>query len=530
MAFTGCLAEEPTSEATTPSAEKQKPTTALPGARHSTSPIARRAGNTNPRAQARPGIPTARPRIAQHAERPAGARAAPTPRLATFASAATIDDLRQTGTPAKPSIAHETIIPPRPQLARRPRRLVEPPRVVARPSSRPRSQPRVTAAVPTSAAPGLATFFAHLNDLKQGRRNTVTILHLGDSHIASDMLPRAIRARLQKRFGDAGRGMLQPSAPFRWHRADHITFSASGPWKTQSSLTGGPGLYGLTGVIKRATSPDARLSLTTSRYAFDEATVTLLTGPSYGQAVLRVGDVERTVNAYAPRPGSRTFTITQRGRTLSVRPDGDGPIAVASWSILNTRPGIRYVNLGIVGASAWTTSKWQRRQMRRDLARLDPSLIIIGYGTNDAFKPTLQARRYARHVKGLLKTLKRGAPAASMLMILPPGAARKGDGKRSGITCGGLDPAWGLLAKLPTVRRVLARQARQHGAAVWDQATTMGGLCGIATWVKATPPLAKGDHVHLSKAGYARASTALYRHLMALYDSRRQLISRNSAR
>jgi hypothetical protein len=40
---------------------------------------------------------------------------------------------------------------------------------------------------------------------------------------------------------------------------------------------------------------------------------------------------------------------------------------------------------------------------------------------------------------------------------------------------------------------------------------------GIDAWVHADPPLARGDHVHFTAAGYERAATLLYDQLIDLY-------------
>ena len=60
--------------------------------------------------------------------------------------------------------------------------------------------------LPDIAAGPLSRFYAKLAALKTGRRSEpVTILHIGDSHVAADSFTRGIRSRLQTRFGDAGR-------------------------------------------------------------------------------------------------------------------------------------------------------------------------------------------------------------------------------------------------------------------------------------------------------------------------------------
>ena len=44
----------------------------------------------------------------------------------------------------------------------------------------------------------------------------VRILQLGDSHIAADYITGMIRYRLQKKFGDGGRGFMHPDQPSKF--------------------------------------------------------------------------------------------------------------------------------------------------------------------------------------------------------------------------------------------------------------------------------------------------------------------------
>ena len=66
-----------------------------------------------------------------------------------------------------------------------------------------------------SGAQDLAPFFQALEDVKAGKRaRPVHIIQLGDSHTAADHITGALRARLQARFGEGGRGALPPGRPF----------------------------------------------------------------------------------------------------------------------------------------------------------------------------------------------------------------------------------------------------------------------------------------------------------------------------
>ncbi len=126
----------------------------------------------------------------------------------------------------------------------------------------------------------LAKFYRALAALQSGLdRESVTILHLGDSHIAADNFSGDLRALFQARFGDAGRGMMMPGFPFPYYKARGVSFERKGKWKAANSFRNDPGAYGLSGVSLNAREEGARLSLTSQEGAFEWAEVSFLTQP-----------------------------------------------------------------------------------------------------------------------------------------------------------------------------------------------------------------------------------------------------------
>ena len=77
----------------------------------------------------------------------------------------------------------------------------------------------------------LATFYNALAGLEAGTdASPVTVLHLGDSHIASDRITGEVRKLMQARFGDAGRGLMMPGFPFPYYKAPGFDFEKIGEW------------------------------------------------------------------------------------------------------------------------------------------------------------------------------------------------------------------------------------------------------------------------------------------------------------
>jgi len=431
------------------------------------------------------------------------------------------------------------------------RMFVPAPRVSAR-----RATPKQLAANPKRsphAAIALSNFFAALRSLDEGSRSKpVTVVHLGDSHIASDRFTGDIRDLLQRRFGDAGRGMMMPGFPFGYYRARGVKFSKSSGWTAQNSLHKGNGPYGLSGVKLTTRRRGARLSLTSQDGAFEWADVAFLTGPSQGNAEIAVDNTTKRVRTHSDKKGVLFERIPVKGTKLEVQAAGDGAITVLSWAVGAGRPGVRYVNFGIPSATADITRKWDNSLVAADLARLDPELIVLGYGTNEGFNDGLDHQAYEQRIRQLIDRLQLMAPKADFLVIGPPDGARfpralRGAAQSASLIGSGCRALagdeksgysklirardrrlarWHPPPKLEAVRQALKSAASMSGAHFWDWSSVMGGACGIHRWVKADPKLAASDHVHITGAGSRRSAEVLYTELMAGFTAHKMVAQR----
>ena len=417
------------------------------------------------------------------------------------------------------------------------------------------SRPVTVPSVPekTRTAGTLTNFFTALRGLDRGSRgDPVTILHLGDSHIASDRFTGDMRDLLQARFGDAGRGMMMPGFPFGYYRARGVTFKKSSSWTAKSSLYKGNGPYGLSGVKLSSSAKNAWLRLTSNRGAFEWAEVALLTGPRQGSVQIAVDRITKRVRTYSPDVGVIFERIPVKGTSLKLTVEGDGAVTILSWAIGLQRPGVRYVNFGIPSATANITDRWDDKIVAADIERLSPELIVLGYGTNEGFNDGLKRDAYELKVTNLIVKLQRLAPRANVLVIGPPDGARfpralsrgSKNATLAARACRALDEtearAYGKLLrardrrlarwhpppKLEVVRAALKSAAVNTGSHFWDWSSVMGGQCGIHQWMKAEPKLAASDHVHITRAGSKRSAEALFTELMAGFSAHKVVAQR----
>jgi lysophospholipase L1-like esterase len=196
---------------------------------------------------------------------------------------------------------------------------------------------------------------------------------------------------------------------------------------------------------------------------------------------------------YDAVPGLHRFEI----RTLD-----RAPVRLFGWVTENER-GVTYETLGINGAQASIVMGWDENLLAGQVARRDPALIVLAYGTNEAGNRDYSTETYREMYEKLLQRLRKAAPTASILVVGPPDRMYRSRGK------------W---QPYPGIGRIIEAQrgaALASGCAFWDLRAKMGGEGVMRDWMLAG--LAQYDHVHLTAAGYHRIGAALFEDLMSSY-------------
>ncbi|HZV20156.1 MAG TPA: hypothetical protein VE986_01270 [Hyphomicrobiales bacterium] len=404
----------------------------------------------------------------------------------------------------------------------------------AAPLAKPNGQPSEPETLP--AAQALEKFYIALSALSSAKRSQpVTILHLGDDRIVNDRFAGSLREQLISRFGSAGRSLMAPGL----FSLRGIKVERGGQWTLASAAADSAGPFGITGVRVSSSASDAWLRFTSAQGPFDWFEVTFMTGPGRGSARVSFDGEVRLVPTATLAVNQSSVRIAAKAREIMIRPNGDGEISVLSVAAGTNTPGIAYANLGLPGAAAWTPAKWDDGFASRDIGKLRPDLVILTYGTREAFTDELDVRKYESQLSSLVERIRVWAPQASILIVGPPDAARLPafSSSAGAQACRALNPQeiaaysrlmergderlarWHAPPGLESVRSALRRAAAASGSFYWDWAGYMGGPCSIHAWASLKPPLAAADHVTLTEAGEQRSARALFAELMTGFDA-----------
>jgi lysophospholipase L1-like esterase len=389
-------------------------------------------------------------------------------------------------------------------------------------------------------------FFSALRGLEDGRRDTVTILYLGDSHIAADGIAGQLRARLAARFGGGQAGMMMPGLGHPYYQVADVDIEMNGAWRVVSghSMKAG-GVFGLSGF--RLETEDAAAGVILSlRQKHDLAALDLWlagTGNS-GLIDLYVNEQWLAVFAVGPHRHFRHMRVDLPPNGKAIQrlhlKSAPGSQKIALLSVLLTfqeEKGIRLTAFGVPSARAEILGRLDELVVASELASLRPDLIILGYGTNEAFDDAAIGG-YEDDLEFVIQRLKRLAPGSDILLLGAPAAQRLSDfgaeSKSDRPSCPSsssdeddtahvklkddISARWHIPPALEFIRTTQQKAAREMGVAFFDLGAVMGGSCAMHEWVSATPPRAWPDHVHFKPPGQDILAEALFDFLMRGYS------------
>jgi len=396
----------------------------------------------------------------------------------------------------------------------------------------------------------LDAFLEELEMLLAGKDTVIQIVHLGDSHVQAGFYTGQVMRMLQQAFGNAGRGWIAPLklAKINEPRDYYITSSTVKQWIAGRCIQPEPkciwGIGGL-GIQTASNTVDFNVSVTPvngAGYDFnqvllfrDNRAIPLLPAEADSVAVQTAWGSDTG----APRMAVDTFRIEtettflnlrsvsqndlQEGfSTLSLRhavldtapPDSTSsyyqqifepeiwqtPNCYYGFSLMNGRSGILYHSIGQNGAMF---AHYTKSDYMRQLALLQPSLLIITLGTNEAFATQNYIEtKFRNQVDDFIQLVKEHLPATAILLTTPAECFRR---TRNGYVRN---------EKITLIANEITDYAQREGLACFDLYGMTGGANSCAKWQEAK--LFGRDRIHFSIEGYQEMGKLLYKAIVRL--------------
>ncbi|MGG4610024.1 SGNH/GDSL hydrolase family protein [Providencia sp. Me31A] len=358
-------------------------------------------------------------------------------------------------------------------------------------------QPFTQGQLVNNAEPNLSQL---ANKLRQGNQQ-VHIVQIGDSHTAADFFSGNLRTLFQQRYGDAGPGFIPPISIPGQRTATINRMSEKKEWSLFSSRKDERFDYPLGGMIAEPQAAVSQVLLKPLQPALGAYQLQALY-QSAGDTKMRVAPAV-SPNVMLPATGNQwrfsSPVNTQLPAQVSVN-KGSG-VKIGGWLVRSSKPGVMVSALGINGATLSMVDKWQP-QWSETLAQLSPDMVILAYGTNEAFNDTLDLAAYEQNLRAKIRLLRQQMPNSVILLVGPNDSIKFNDA----LSCQAQMPI-----NLMNVIQIQKAVAAQENTLFWDWQAFMGGPCSIRTW--AAQDLARPDNVHLSVEGYKKSAQGLYSQL-----------------
>jgi lysophospholipase L1-like esterase len=358
----------------------------------------------------------------------------------------------------------------------------------------------------------LPHFFADLAGLeRKTRKASVRVAWFGDSHTAADYLTGALRSKLQTRFGAGGPGFVRVGV--KPYRHTQVRWACEGPWRVEPAQPArrtpfDDGVLGLGGM--RALPNDApsfasfEVSKGTAHGQLEwQLWFSVPEGASFRLDLAGVSQVVTPATAENKVPGSGLSR-------LSLNSALDGKLQLTTLAgaprfygltVEGSEPGLVLDAIGIDGARLATTLAWGEASFEAALQARAPSLVVLAFGTNEAFDVD-KVEKYRTQYRDFLERVHKVSPEADCLIVGPPDA---------NAVAGGSEPR---ISEIDALQRSVAGEL---GCGYLSQLQIMGGVGSYTRWANKTPQLARGDHLHLTPKGYEQVAGVMADKLLAAY-------------
>ena len=167
------------------------------------------------------------------------------------------------------------------------------------------------------------------------------------------------------------------------------------------------------------------------------------------------------------------------------------------------KAGVVYHILGVNGATCESFNKPERIT---EITSLNPDLVIMSFGTNEAHGRNYNTAEHRIQMKNLIGELKKGCTNADFLITTPPGAYVR-SGRRSRV----------INVRTPKVVETEKSFAAENDFAVWNLYDVVGGEhFACKNWT--TAGMYQRDKIHFTREGYTLQGLLLHEAFIKAYN------------
>ncbi|MDN5476616.1 MAG: GDSL-type esterase/lipase family protein, partial [Chryseobacterium sp.] len=295
-------------------------------------------------------------------------------------------------------------------------------------------------------------------------KKSIHIVQFGDSHTAADVMTGTLRTQLQDQLGNGGMGWGMPMY-FTGQRLALYGYDNNG-WQPISSRQHRDNNYTLGGLIAVPKFSGATLTIKAKQTELPQRImVNLRQSASDGRFIGKDAKGQH-IEFEAPVKNNTWQTVEFVAQLpFSITASNAEHSAIGGWWAKNENGNGAVVSaLGINGAELSFWNRWNEG-WQQNLKIVSPDLIILAYGTNEAFNDNIDVENYKNSLISKIKQIRVASPNTALMIVSAPESLKNMSGQ-----CGTRP------IKLTSVQNIQHQVAQEQHTLFWDWQRAMGEI------------------------------------------------------
>ncbi|MDR3246795.1 MAG: GDSL-type esterase/lipase family protein [Prevotellaceae bacterium] len=352
----------------------------------------------------------------------------------------------------------------------------------------------------------LYPFFDKLSSLRKSSNDsvrTVSVVHIGDSHIQADFFTGTTRKLINHYFGNPGRGLIAPNKLMKSNNGRHYKItSTTKQWKYSFIVKPNEIPIGITGMGLQTNDSAANVNILTVDESFpgewDFNEITTYCDIAKTDVYLSQSTVIKT-DVY---PFAKSFLLDSLTNNAEINfVSEENEISISGFNLSNGKRGVFYHSIGVNGARFCNYNQCAEG-FYNQLASLNPELVIISMGTNEAMSRTIDEPQLYSDISDLVFFIRHSSPNTFVMLTTPAETYTRN--RR------GPNP------QIEKVRNIIVNFAEKNGYPYWDLYNITGGKSSSLEWTK--KGLLTRDRIHLTQRGYEYQGELLFEAIVKSYN------------
>ncbi len=352
----------------------------------------------------------------------------------------------------------------------------------------------------------LNNFTQKFNNLKTNKKQVLQIVHIGDSHLQAGFFTEKIKQQLFMQFSNdsfAAPGFIFPYTIAETNNPFFFKVNYSGNWEWCKNIDKEKICkLGLSGITVQTKDTAVTISIKMRNFKYDYPAkyyfnkIKILHN-SNEEVIIQINNKKaETFDGYS----LIELPTLEDSISIEINQPENSQFELYGIFLENTISQINYHTIGVNGATA--QSYLQYDYFSSHLKMINPDLIIISLGTNEAYDADFRKTEHEYILKDLIYQIRDVSPSAAIILVTANDHLKNRKY---------LNP------NIQDVNANILKVCKEFKLNFWDFYTIMGGEQSILEWYE--KGLSGEDKLHFKRAGYEIQGELFFNALMKMIEN-----------